>query len=107
MRISDWSSDVCSSDLRIALAVPVTASISGRCGFSTPPDTNVELANLEAGFSRDIPFVLQCNTPMRLAMVSQNGGLKVASAPPEGRSEERRVGKECGRTCSSRGVPDH
>src|SRR3546814_1274597 len=51
MRISDWSSDVCSSDL---------------------------------GFSRDIPFVLQCNTPMRLAMVSQNGGLKVASAPPEG-----------------------
>src|SRR3546814_20101213 len=38
MRISDWSSDVCSSDL----------------------------------------------TPMRLAMVSQNGGLKVASAPPEG-----------------------
>src|SRR3546814_10921263 len=84
MRISDWSSDVCSSDLRIALAVPVTASISGRCGFSTPPDTNVELGNLEAGFSRDIPFVLQCNTPMRLAMVSQNGGLKVASAPPEG-----------------------
>src|SRR3546814_18268798 len=50
---------------RIALAVPVTASISGRCGFSTPPDTNVELGNLEAGFSRDIPFVLQCNTPMR------------------------------------------
>src|SRR3546814_6569247 len=84
MRISDWSSDVCSSDLRIALAVPVTASISGRCGFSTPPDTNVELCNLEACFSRDIPFVLQCNTPMRLAMVSQNGGLKVASAPPEG-----------------------
>src|SRR3546814_7985368 len=78
---------------RIALAVPVTASISGRCGFSTPPDTNVELGNLEAGFSRDIPFVLQCNTPMSLAMVSQNGGLKVASAPPEGFTNLLEIGR--------------
>src|SRR3546814_11082202 len=32
---------------------------------------------------------------------------RLAEASPFGRSEERRVGKECVSTCSSRGLPDH
>lgn len=60
---------------RIDFSIPVTASIAARCGFSSLPNGSVQLGNLEAGFSRNIPFVLNCNTPMRVAIVSQNGGL--------------------------------
>src|SRR3546814_11467876 len=82
MRISDWSSDVCSSDLRArrrryyALVDPrslhdraqVSASVSSRSRYSSWP-------RVTAGSSS--------------------------------RSEERRVGKECVSTCRSRWSPYH
>src|SRR3546814_3670508 len=37
MRISDWSSDVCSSDLTTSGAARVTANSSGRSRLNTPP----------------------------------------------------------------------
>ncbi|HEY4545188.1 MAG TPA: hypothetical protein VIG90_02000 [Pedomonas sp.] len=69
---------------RVEITVPVTASISGRCGFSAPPDAVLELGNLEIAFSRDLTFVLQCNSPLRLGIVSANGGLKAPGTPTRG-----------------------
>src|SRR3546814_6434872 len=69
MRISDWSSDVCSSDLH-----PRRGQARSR-----PPDPRPSEAGAE-----DRHF------PRR-----------------RGRSEERRVGKECVSTCRSRWSPYH
>src|SRR3546814_5203202 len=65
MRISDWSSDVCSSDLTV----------------STPSQT--------------------------IVIGSPRMSEHRRAAPPSGRSEERRVGKECVSTCRSRWSPYH
>src|SRR3546814_5244984 len=81
MRISDWSSDVCSSDLE----------------GSRAEDIAVAVANLDQADAR--------LESARTAL--DDTGLK---APADGiilRSEERRVGKECVSTCSSRWSPDH
>src|SRR3546814_3335033 len=67
MRISDWSSDVCSSDLR------------------------EDRPRGETGGSRD----------------SARGQRLPGRRPRFSRSEERRVGKECVRTCRSRWSPYH
>src|SRR3546814_4422021 len=76
MRISDWSSDVCSSDLRVVWLF----RLSHR--FICSPDS-----------IRDRAFRFQFAT-YHYALAG-------------GRSEERRVGKECVSTCSSRWSPYH
>src|SRR3546814_7534764 len=68
MRISDWSSDVCSSDL-------------GRHADHHP------VLHVHAG-----------------SRAGAGGDLAI---PDPGRSEERRVGKECVSTCRSRWSPYH
>src|SRR3546814_1686439 len=75
LRISDWSSDVCSSDLSANLARPRTTSAQGR---------TVGVA------------VAKAARATRLAPAAPD------SAP---RSEERRVGKECVSPCRSRWSP--
>src|SRR3546814_13364862 len=88
MRISDWSSDVCSSDLLIfALAVPQHFTHQHL----------VLLAELADMFA------------------SEKVRAKLRAAPDSAaiyrllsdRSEERRVGKECVSTCRSRWSPYH
>jgi hypothetical protein len=67
----------------IDLSIPVTASVAVRCGIAiggtyTAPDIN-------AGFTHDFDFVLQCNVPTRVAVESVNGGLLApVSTPPPG-----------------------
>src|SRR3546814_3926225 len=89
MRISDWSSDVCSSDLlgdaRVIESVKGIALLAQR--IEGPDD------------------VLDGN---RLAVVPP--GVAVQGEFDPGtvlRSEERRVGKECVSTCRSRWSPYH
>src|SRR3546814_5383635 len=77
MRISDWSSDVCSSDLRSTITLP---------GFM-PATIAVEMI---FGAGRPGTAAVQTITSMPLR-----------------RSEERRVGKECVSTCRSRWSPYH
>src|SRR3546814_10312775 len=81
MRISDWSSDVCSSDLndigavaqeQVALADSIDADYKGKAPAA---------AGLDAGDG-----------------IFDDGAV---------RSEERRVGKECVSTCRSRWSPYH
>src|SRR3546814_14886411 len=89
MRISDWSSDVCSSDL-LALFLPGP--------------------RLRPGFRLGLPPCLAGGLLASLRGVLGHGGMppgKSDAATCEGRSEERRVGKECVSTCRSRWSPYH
>src|SRR3546814_19714172 len=107
MRISDWSSDVCSSDL--------LAFGDGRCFILRIPgkgteayiDRVVELHNArvaaEAGVSAE---VIYGDADSGLMLTRCIDGI-VTMSPEKFRSEERRVGKEGVRTCRSRWSPYH
>src|SRR3546814_1909196 len=83
MRISDWSSDVCSSDLR-----EVAARARRRC----------------PRFGERSAIGARVDGEERLALADD---LPVGKVNRGDRSEERRVGKECVSTCRSRWSPDH
>src|SRR3546814_17998404 len=56
MRISDWSSDVCSSDLYVGSLLPLLRSVSGRLFLSyLPRDTTRDLLEreMQSEFVRD------------------------------------------------------
>src|SRR3546814_19852532 len=116
MRISDWSSDVCSSDLAKAL----TGKLQSRLAMQV---SNKPYA-IQAGkaFRRH----LEKKVPMihRRSIKLEKAGLKLSRSRPmvnkgllqfmtwklywdhlTERSEERRVGKECVSTCRSRWSP--
>src|SRR5262245_10511934 len=62
----------------ITLTVPVSASINSHCGFATggAPSGTYNQPNFDTnGLSHDVPFTLDCNLPMRVGVVSSNGGL--------------------------------
>src|SRR3546814_1771506 len=84
MRISDWSSDVCSSDLEI---------FGFQISASDDPSWSRRRVSLVVP-ARSAPCVWIVDRPDRAERV-------VA------RSEERRVGKECVSTCRSRWSPYH
>src|SRR3546814_4948487 len=90
MRISDWSSDVCSSDLLI--------SIAKERGRKTRADLKLGICGEHGG------------DPASIAFCQATGLDYVSCSPyrvPIARSEERRVGKECVSTCRSRWSPYH
>src|SRR3546814_2581506 len=86
MRISDWSSDVCSSDLISAVQRAVR----------TLPIATVTAAVITA-----------MNAAPVIALGTLNTSRSTRSDPASDRSEERRVGKECVSTCRSRWSPYH
>src|SRR3546814_10528025 len=90
MRISDWSSDVCSSDL--------SARQRGRELLLRPAE-GLALLGIDAA---RVPDVIITHLHYDHA-----GTLNDFPAATFHRSEERRVGKECVRTCRSRWSPDH
>src|SRR3546814_18486860 len=125
MRISDWSSDVCSSDLQVRrLASEAPPNIlcelrqRGPIAIRSQPDMAekdlpacvVEL--LRVGdfnqFRRLSCRRLDLDEPAREGKVV---GFAKRSRPHRNRradrSEERRVGKECVSTCRSRWAPYH
>src|SRR3546814_14458595 len=101
MRISDWSSDVCSSDLAVFRRSPP-------CGRPSEAKARLSLAT--------VGQVLDClsglpidrwQTEKRTRGCGGVGGGKrnVLAAIARQRSEERRVGKEWVSTCRSRWSP--
>src|SRR3546814_13548614 len=97
MRISDWSSDVCSSDLPVRLArdggeerlldfvyQPIRDARGEVSGIFVEATDSTERARAEA------------------ALRESEERLKLALESSRMRSEERRVGKECVSTCRSR-----
>src|SRR3546814_13228896 len=117
MRISAWSSDVCSSDLfdgtlayNPASALVPVARVEG-IGYTL----------LHAGATRGGSIVAGQGGTVRLdggidplgpkvlfvALGSENAGLTGDSRAAQWRSAERRVGNEWVSTCRSRWSPDH
>src|SRR3546814_8086142 len=84
MRISDWSSDVCSSDLPVNAPTDVYAPCLKICGNDEYPSGCRNTEQLKA--------LHTCSYIIWLVLP---------------RSEERRVGKECVSTCRSRWSPYH
>src|SRR3546814_12903478 len=102
MRISDWSSDVCSSDLGSALGA--AREIDGEA----IEQTTLNRAEIVQYAKR--PVLLESNATAYGLYVS---GSSMEPRHLDGdmilidRSEERRGGKECVSTCRSRWSPYH
>src|SRR3546814_5044233 len=88
MRISDWSSDVCSSDLLDLVPRDVDDVADRHERVERDPDREQELEQ-------------------RQRRVEPEGLERVRDVQREERSEERRVGKECGCTGRSRRAQYH
>src|SRR3546814_11506881 len=101
MRISDWSSDVCSSDLFTSgeFVIEATAAKTAKyCVRAIDRACRAGLINA-MGVAFEVLGPGQCREygPLPNRTRSETGK----------RSEERRVGKECVSTCSSRWSPYH
>src|SRR3546814_13288584 len=101
MRISDWSSDVCSSDLLEDLAQPPLAFAIGRAHDLRPGDM-VELRLRFIGDGARQPGLAGAGRAMEKHPL---GRIDAQPLKEFGRSEERRVGKECVSACISRWSP--
>src|SRR3546814_12963134 len=100
MRISDWSSDVCSSDLSgLTTPGPIAALASGTNADQAakpPKKARQTVAPTATGMRR-----------LRRRQEEEAGRERFIVISFSGRSEERRVGKECVSTCRSRWSPYH
>src|SRR3546814_14577474 len=113
MRISDWSSDVCSSDLDSSPIISkkgAPKNVAPRIGLGeSAPAINVEKVTLvyEDGSRIVMPTEPSQITYYAHKTVLQDGRTLADLIGQVPRSEERRVGKECVRTCRSRWFPYH
>src|SRR3546814_14906939 len=119
MRISDWSSDVCSSDLfledaRRLLHVSEISRVRSRAA-SRGEIGELRVAYFGTVVLHTLPLLLRQllsvapSATVSLTQMSKNRQIEALDAGTidNGRTEERRVGKECVSTCRSRGSPDH
>src|SRR3546814_12144225 len=98
MRISDWNSDVCSSDLAIDIG---KISLDGLSSEDVQDKLNAVFSALGDTFAATVlPGISDFQ---RTGEGLYETLIRVASE----RSEERRVGKECVSTCRSRWSPYH
>src|SRR3546814_16418541 len=95
MRISDWSADVCSSDLRMIRK------------FSLGLASVVLVAAPTAAMAASFGFNLRLTVAVQCSVQHQATGFGIVSGDTVSRSAERRVGKECVSTCRSRWSRDH
>src|SRR3546814_11532204 len=98
MRISDWSSDVCSSDLLSAAQAAAVAASDATVDELLAADKVVIATGL-------INFGIASTLKTWIDHVARAG--RTFRYGADGRSEERRVGKECVSTCKSRWSPSH
>src|SRR3546814_11391150 len=100
MRISDWSSDVCSSDL---IAAFLLRGLAGSPAPDNVPPMQISLT--VNGERRDVdvpPSMLLVEVLRdRLGLTGTHLGCDTSS------TAERRVGQECVTTCSFRWTPSH
>src|SRR3546814_12971094 len=124
MSISDWSSDVCSSDLKAGWTTKITGTKTPlSLGFAHHSYTTREPVGVAAQIVPwNFPLLMAvwklapalaagCSVVLKSAEQTPLSALKLAELfeeaefPAGARSEERRVGKECVSTCRFRGVP--
>src|SRR3546814_14197454 len=113
MRISDWSSDVCSSDLswiglcgRLVAEIPPTIDQLDHFGLA------IERVRIDCAFvlaeKPDDRGDVRRDRRIDAEEIGEREMSTILAVPPrKERSEERRVGKECVSTCKSRWSPDH
>src|SRR3546814_10992493 len=114
MRISDWSSDVCSSDLQGLCGDVIPAAYDGVYEFWFCSEKEAMDALPSWNASRDLRLKMDrwidkdnslqwlAEIHMRIDLPGTAANLILAGKEADGRSEERRVGKECVRTCCYR-----
>src|SRR3546814_18804900 len=133
MRISDWSSDVCSSDLLLFLDIqlPSGTGFDVLAALDTAPcvvfTTAYDQYAVRAFEANALDYLVKPVEPARLAQALQRvrerlDDTRTVAQPArsllgaddqvffrdgERRSDERRVGKECVSTCRSRWLPYH
>src|SRR3546814_18208576 len=100
MRISDWSSDVCSSDLQIAQAEDPRIDELALFISVAPTDGQRHLVG---------EVIVELAEQRKGARVHARGDRlqRADGLPVGGRSEARRVGKQCVSECRSRWTPSH
>src|SRR3546814_12820099 len=109
MRISDWSSDVCSSDLRLAdLGVPFNPGEAGGERWHLTQEgghSHRRIVHVDDATGMAVQQALEAAAAAHpnIHLVPDMVALDLIT----GRSEERRVGKECVSTCRSRWSPSH
>src|SRR3546814_20021352 len=101
MRISDWSSDVCSSDLAQSASVRPFGDLNLGNFFSNGP---VAAAMRDARLDRSPLGILKWT---RGDLGSRTVTRRKLGTASWARSEERRVGEEGVSKCRSRWSPDH
>src|SRR3546814_12073529 len=130
MRISDWSSDVCSSDLGGEVSIPfddLILAVGRKARLTGYGLEDLGIETDKAVVANDYLETLYPNIfavgdvagPYQFTHFAAHQAWYAAVNALFGslrryradysiiRSEERRVGKECVRTCSSRWSPDH
>src|SRR3546814_19166680 len=101
MRISDWSSDVCSSDLADAIEIGDDPAFAQQ-PFVKADRLAVQVAPWPLISKRELQVThLILERPVIRLVQGRKAAWNFA------RSEERRVGKECISTCRSRWYPYH
>src|SRR3546814_13444877 len=109
MRISDWSSDVCSSDLM----VPRCMSSTNSANLATAFKIKGLSYSISSACSTSAHCIGNASELIQLGkqdIVFAGGGEELhwtLSVLFDARSEERRVGQECVGTCRSRWSPYH
>src|SRR3546814_12554658 len=110
VRISDWSSDVCSSDLLMygrTFEVPKLDDFVlpiGRARIMKPgKDVTLVSYSIGVGIALEAAEKLADEEGIDAEVID----LRTLRPLDKKRSEERRVGKECVSTCSSRWSPYH
>src|SRR3546814_14844104 len=104
MRISDWSSDVCSSDLKAIYVGDSAVDVATARAAAMP--------SIAVGFGFSDVCASQLGADLHIdhfdmlpAAVRSIIAPATLIAQRVSRSEERRVGQECVSTCRSRGSP--
>src|SRR3546814_18889538 len=106
MRISDWSSDVCSSDLAKTLLFENDKAYQVRA--VSPDRRSVGLSRIVDNATKHC-YVYD-RTDAKLLQLTVEGQPVAGETPTfadTGRTAARRVGKGCVRTCRYRWSPDH
>src|SRR3546814_12855955 len=107
MRISDWSSDVCSSDLVVEISLPHTSYALAAYYIIAPAEASSNLARYDGvryGL-RELPDgagLQDMYAATRAAGFGDEVKRRILVGTYVLRSEERRVGKEGVRVCRSR-----
>src|SRR3546814_16678930 len=107
MRISDWSSDVCSSDLDIAFDTPAGSVGAWRADPVSAPRGGLVVVQEIFGVNTHVRSVADRYAAAGYVALAPAFFDPVERGVELGRSEERRVGKEWASTFRSRWGPDH